>query len=310
MELPSLDLNLVVVLHALLEERNVTRAGERVGLSQPGTSSALARLRRHFDDQLLERVGGHYQLTPLAESLRVELGQTVEHLRGLLAARPRFEPAAADRTFVIRCSDSVLACLGPRLVATITEAAPRARLDFRGMTDAVVNDPLPALREIDLLVAPRGLLTGDDLVSEDLYSDRWVCLAWIGNDDIGSALSMDEARQARWVMPFRGIPLNSPADAALTALGIDRHCSVRVESFAVLGQLVAGTSLLALVHGRLVPADLDRLDLRVVTLPVTLPALTETAWWHPGKRLDPGHRWLLEVLRQESATLRGYTAQQ
>jgi DNA-binding transcriptional LysR family regulator len=303
MELPSLDLNLIVVLHALLEERNVTRAGERVGLSQPGTSSALARLRRHFNDPLLERTGGHYHLTPLAESLRTELEQTVEHLRGLLAARPHFDPAGADRTFVIRCSDSVLACLGPRLVARFAAAAPHARLDFRAISDAVVNDPLPVLRECDLLIAPRGLLTGDDLVSEDLYTDEWICVTRQDNDTFGEHLTMDQARQARWIMPFRGIPVSSPADAALTALGIDRRCSVRVESFALLGRLVTETSLLALMHARLVSHDLHTLGLRTVTLPVPLPPVTEAAWWHPGKRLDPGHRWLLELLREEAAAL-------
>src|SRR5262245_9061823 len=96
-QLPGLDLNLIVVLHALLEERNVTRAGERVGLSQPGTSAALGRLRRHFNDPLLERVGGQYVLTPLAQALYDQLGQMLDDLMRLLAAQPRFEPATAER---------------------------------------------------------------------------------------------------------------------------------------------------------------------------------------------------------------------
>ena len=114
---------------------------------------------------------------------------------------------------------------------------------------------------------------------------------------------MEQARQARWIMPFRAVRVNSPADAALSILGIDRHCTVRVESFTVLGRMVAGTSLLALVHRRLLPPDLSAQGLREVILPVDLPTLTETAWWHPAKRLDPGHRWFLEIVRGQKAEL-------
>ena len=302
MELPSLDLNLVVVLHALLEERNVTRAGERIGLSQPGTSAALARLRRHFDDPLLERIGSTYELTPLAQALRERLGGTLDQLQDLLRAQPAFDPDVADRRFVIRCSDSVLAVLGPRLVAAVSRAAPRVRLDFQALDPTFTADPLAALRDVDLLVVPRGLFSAPELPSAELYRDRWVCVTWQGNSSVGDRLENADLAGARWVMPFRSLPLASPADAALTALGIDRQCAVRVENFAVLSRLVVGTDLLVLAHGRLA-GDLAVSDLRQVDLPVALPPIVETAWWHPSRQLDPGHRWLLDLVMSESAAL-------
>jgi DNA-binding transcriptional LysR family regulator len=306
-ELPSLDLNLVVVLHALLEERNVTRAGERVGLSQPGTSAALARLRRHFDDQLLERVGGAYQLTPLAQALRGQLGATLAQLQGVLAAQPRFDPAATDRRFVVACSDSVLAVLGPPLVAAVTREAPSASLDFRSLDARVTTDPLALLRDVDLLVVPRGLFALPDVPSVELYRDRWICATWHGNAAVGDRLSLEDVARARWVMPFQQLLMSSPADAALAALGVDRHCAVRVESFSVLDRLVVGTELLVLFHERLA-GELTARDLRVVELPVQLPPITETAWSHPSRRLDPGHRWLVEVVTGVSAGLGQPTA--
>ncbi len=302
MELPSLDLNLVVVLHALLEERNVTRAGERVGLSQPGTSAALARLRRHFDDPLLERVGAVYELTPLAHALRGELGSTMEQLRRVLAAQPRFDPATADRQFTVACSDAVLTVLGPGLVAAVSRAAPRVSLDLRSLDARVATDPLAVLRDLDVLVVPRGLFSLPDVPSVELYRDRWVCATWRGNTTVGQRLSLADVGRARWVMPFQELLMASPADAALATLGVDRHCAVRVESFSVLDRLVVGTELLVLFHERLA-GELTARDLRVVELPVALPPIIETAWSHPSRQLDPGHRWLLDLLIEVSATL-------
>ena len=302
MEMPSLDLNLVVVLHALLEERNVTRAGERLGLSQPGTSAALARLRRHFDDPLLERAGGSYRLTPLAQALQGQLGDTLQQLQQLVAAQPRFDPATTDRRFVVSCSDSVLAVLGPRLVAAVTIKAPRASLDFRGLDARVTTEPMALLRDVDLLVVPRGLFALPDVPSVELYRDRWVCATWRGNSAVGDRLSVADVGRARWVMPFQELLMASPADAALATLGVDRHCAVRVESFSVLDRLVVGTELLVLFHERLA-GELTAHGLRVVELPVRLPAITETAWSHPSRRLDSGHRWLLEVVTEASRDL-------
>ena len=302
MELPSLDLNPVVVLHALLEERNVTRAGERVGLSQPGTSSALARLRRHFDDPLLERVGTVYELTPLAQALRSELGSTMEQLQRVLAAQPRFDPATTERRFTVACSDAVLTVLGPGLVAAVSRAAPHVSLDLRSLDARVATDPLAVLRDLDVLVVPRGLFSLPDVPSVELYRDRWVCATWRGNTTVGQRLSLADVGRARWVMPFQELLMASPADAALATLGVDRHCAVRVESFSVLDRLVVGTELLVLFHERLA-GELTAHDLRVVELPVALPPIIETAWSHPSRQLDPGHRWLLDVLTEVSATL-------
>ncbi|GLZ12016.1 LysR family transcriptional regulator [Actinomadura sp. NBRC 104425] len=304
MHLPSLDLNLIVVLHALLEERNVTRAGERLGMSQPGTSAALGRLRRHFNDPLLQREGGQYVLTPLAQGLYDQLGRMLDDLQRLLDAQPRFDAAAAERRFVVQCSDAVLSVLGPRLVAAVARAAPGVSLDFRGIDQAVVNDPLTTLRDIDVLIAPRGLFSVPEALSAELYSDRWICVTWRGNHSVADRLTREDAARARWVMPFRQPLMASPADAGLAALGIDRHCAVRVENFAVLGRLVVGTDLLVLCHERLIRRHPDH-QLRDLDLPSALPPFTETAWWHPVRQLDPGHRWFIDLLIEQGRALQG-----
>lgn len=300
MQLPTLDLNLIVVLQALLEERNVTRAGERVGLSQPAASAALARLRRHFDDPLLERKGTHYELTPVAQGLQAELGDTIERLSLLLTARPRFLPGSSTRRFRVHCTDSALTVLGPALIAAVRRAAPQVSLDIQPVDAAFLQDPLAALDGTDLLMLARGLLS--DVPSTDLYTDRWVCVAWEGNTVTPAALSLTGLRTARWVAPYGPSPLVSPADAHLAALGVNRRAAVTVQSFNALSRLIIGTDLLALVHERVLLAS-PNLALRQVTLPVAMPVVTYAAWWHPGHQLDPGHRWLLGTLTDVARTV-------
>nr|WP_240947986.1 LysR family transcriptional regulator [Planosporangium mesophilum] len=302
--MPSLDLNLVVVLHALLQERNVTRAGERVGLSQPGASAALARLRRHFDDPLLERVGTIYELTPLAQALRSQVAETVANLQLVLSARPGFDPKRAEREFTIQCSDSVLYLLGPALVRAVTAAAPAVTLDLQPVDPRFLFDPPAAVRDVDVLILPRGLFTSTtEIDGADLYEDRWVCVTSQGNHAVGNTLTKAEVAAARWVVSFRRPPLTSPIDAALAALGIDRRSTVKIQSLTMLHRMVAGTDLLVLAH-EMVVGDLTAQGLRRVELPVVLPSIREAAWSHPSHRLDPGHRWLLAMIRQASLEVR------
>lgn len=303
-ELPSLDLNLVVVLHALLEERNVTRAGERVGLTQPGASAALARLRRHFDDPLLERVGTTYELTPLAQALRGQVAEAVAGLKLVLSARPGFDPKRSAREFTIQCSDSVLYLLGPPLVREVTTAAPAVTLDLQPVDARFAVDPSAAARDTDVMIVPRGLFTTTEIDSVDLYEDRWVCVTSRDNRAVGDSLTAAEVGAARWVVSFRNPPLNSPTDVALAALGIDRRNVVKIQSLAMLHRMVAGTDLLVLAH-EMVAGDLAAQGLRRVGLPVALPPIIEAAWSHPSHRLDPGHRWLLGLIRSAGRHVSG-----
>lgn len=124
MNLARLDLNLVVALRALLEERNVTRAGQRVGLSQPAMSAALSRLRRHFDDDLLSRVGGHYERTALGQVLLERTSTAYDVIERLFASQATFDPAHESREFKLVASDYAVAVFGAELARVVHEVAP------------------------------------------------------------------------------------------------------------------------------------------------------------------------------------------
>ncbi|CAM5591605.1 HTH-type transcriptional regulator YidZ [Streptomyces alboniger] len=129
MNLASLDLNLVVALRALLEERNVTNAGRRIGLSQPAMSAALARLRRHFGDDLLSRVGGHYELTALGLALLARTATACDLLERVFTSQAVFDPAREEHEFTLIASDYAVAVFGAELARTAQSRAALSGTD-------------------------------------------------------------------------------------------------------------------------------------------------------------------------------------
>ena len=178
MNLASLDLNLLVSLDALLQERSVTRAAARMGLSQPALSASLARLRRHFGDELLTRVGNEYRLTPLAVQLRELARLALTGVERVFDAQPEFDPASSTREFSLLVSDYGVAVLGDTIAELLAEEAPHARLRLTANTPAAVDRAEQILLSTDLLVLPHGFVT--DLSHRDLYRDEWVCIVSAG----------------------------------------------------------------------------------------------------------------------------------
>src|SRR6202167_3292761 len=151
MTVAGMDLTLLIALRAMLEEANVTRAGERIGMAQPAMSTALARLRRHYRDDLLVRVGRDYELTPFARSLLPLVEQTVPMIEQALALRDEFDAATSDRPFSIPLSDYAFAVISEPLLRQLSRLAPHVRVEF---------GPIPW----DMHVSDRGLLQYSILV--------------------------------------------------------------------------------------------------------------------------------------------------
>jgi len=174
MALTGTDLNLLVSLRALLEEGNVTHAGARVAMSQPAMSGVLGRLRRHYHDDLLVRVGRDYELTPLAKALLPEVQETLRTVQLALGLSAPFEPSSSDRVFALTLSDYAVTVLNRPLAGFVHRLAPAVSLDF---------SPIPE----EMHLSDRGLLTYDFLIgpvaygfhgeSEVLFRDRFVCVA-------------------------------------------------------------------------------------------------------------------------------------
>jgi DNA-binding transcriptional LysR family regulator len=299
--LGAVDLNLLVALKALLEEENVTRAGERLGMGQPTMSTALARLRRHFGDELLVRVGRDFELTPFARSLLPQVRESVRLLGGALRITDGFDPATSTLSFTITLSDYALAVLHEPMRRRVKAIAPGVRLAFTELGDDLLGSERALLRQ-DLLIGPPGYgFAGRQL---ELFRDRLVCVADCSNPYLlGGFLSFAAFRRMpHAVAVFRG-GLPTPADRAVAELGIERRVSIRVHGFLPLLFAVPGTDAVAVVPERIARRFAGD-GLLVVEPPFPPTVMIEAAWWHPAKQDDPAHRWLRSVLREVAADLR------
>lgn len=304
MNLERLDLNLLVALRALLEERNVTRAGARVGLSQPAMSAALARLRRHFSDELLVRRGNRYELTPLGTALRAPVANAYAMLERLFNSRADFTPATERHEFTVLSSDYAIAVFGVELARAVQAAAPGVRLNFRHATTEVVEHPESGLSGVDGMLMPHGIISGMPAV--ELYRDEWVCLVAADNPEVGEQVTLDDLARLPWAVYQR--PFDAPVNRQLAMLGLEPRVDVSVQHFQLLPALVAGTRRVALIQRRLACLLRPLAPVRVLACPFPAVPLQEALWWHPVHTYDAAHRWLRETAAMVAAGLPGLDA--
>lgn len=298
---------MLVALDALLSERSVTRAANRIGLSQPGMSNALARLRQLFDDPLLVRQGQTLAPTPRAEALTEPVREALALIQVALNQRPQFDPASDRCSFTVSCSDySVLMIIGP-LVRRVAAEAP-------GMTIRVLPRLLDAARtlregDVDLVIEPVEIMPQAALPSRRLFTDRWVCCVWAENTHVSESMTMETyQRLPHLIYSMGGAQPVSLADQHLTRIRLPRQIEVTVESFLLAPFLLQGTELVALVLARAGPYLQRTAPIRLLEPPLPFPPITEMLWWHPRHTSAPAHTWLREriseiALRLDSAPL-------
>ncbi|WP_371476581.1 LysR family transcriptional regulator [Kitasatospora sp. NBC_00315] len=299
MNLATLDLNLVPALRALLEERNVTRAGTKVGLSQPAMSAALSRLRKHFGDELLARSGNSYTLTPLGTVLLELTSTTCELLERVFTCQASFDPAIERREFTLLASDYAVAVFGAELARVVHDEAPGVRLRFLQVGPALVESIATSLSSVDGLLMPHGVISG--FPSMDLFADRWVCLVADGHPEIGDTLTLGDLARLPWAVYQR--THDAPAARQLSLLGIDARVEVSVETFQLLPAMVAGTTRVALVQERLAARLGPHSGVRTLPCPFDAVPLNEALWWHHAHTQDAAHTWLRDTAARVGAAL-------
>ena len=299
--LASLDLNLVVALRALLEERNVTRAGQRIGLSQPAMSAALARLRRHFGDDLLARSGGQYQLTALGLALLDRTATACDLLDRVFSSYAGFDPAVAVHEFTLLTSDYAVVVFGAELARAVHAQAPGIQLRFRQTPPDITENTATLLSTADGLFIPHGVISGYPAV--DLFSDRWVFLVASDNSEVGDRLALDDLARLPWVTYLR--TYDAPAVRQLSMIGIEPRVEVSAATFQALPFLVAGTRRVALIQESLASRLRGVAAVRVMDPPYDAVPLQEALWWHPVHTHDAAHQWLRETAAHVAATIAG-----
>jgi DNA-binding transcriptional LysR family regulator len=295
-QLQRVDLNLLVALAALLEERHVSRAADRIGLSQPATSRALQRLRRTLGDELLVRTRDGYQLTPRAERIQRELAGILPRLEVLFGAE-RFEPAAATDTFRLMGTDFTTSVLSPGLSRRMFREAPGTSMTFRPWHYGVFDDVSHGL--VDLAFV--GVSVDPTLRSELLFEERFVCLMSVTNPlSDRETLTLDEFLGAAHIMVDILQGEQSAVDRRLTELGQHRRAALSVPYHTAAVLAVPETQLVATLPSRMV-STLDDPTLTAVAAPPEVEPMPYLMTWHARLDDDPAQRWLRDLVRVVAA---------
>jgi DNA-binding transcriptional LysR family regulator len=296
MALGGVDLNLLVILQALLEEGNLTRAGMRVGIPQPAMSTALARLRRHYKDELLLRTGNEYVLTPLARSLLSSVQESILLINHAFSPEETHPPPMSGHKFTISLSDYSLVMLSELLLTRVRELAPEVILELQPVSVDMPEGSRGLLQQ-DLLIAPEGFWPGGR--PEIICRDRFVCVVDPDNPRLrdGRLSLADLAAMPHAVARLPRAELD-PVQAELDRLGITRDIAVTTASWLPLPFVVAGTDMVATVPERLARRMSQAAGVTVTTTPFGEIELAEAVWWHPARATDPALAWLRYVLRE------------
>lgn len=297
-----IDLNLFIPLNALLIERNVTKAAERIFITQPAMSAALAKLRRVFDDPLLVRDGRELVLTPLAESLRQPVQQLLFAARDLQMSNKWFDPAVHQRTFTVMASDYTTTVLLRGLVRDLMAQAPGVRL----MIEPLREDFVEFIRSgrCDLLFWPTHYPVPDlaKFPHADLFSDEFIVATGRENDTLDHPLTTERLAAA----PCVRVAAVERADFATNPTVVpepDSPTIVTVHSSILALEMVSCTNLVTTVQRRLFEHVRVPLALHEVEVDARLPRLTMTMFWHPRSARSPAHQWLRDRVQRAADRL-------
>ncbi|MFK0383017.1 LysR family transcriptional regulator [Agrobacterium sp. NPDC090273] len=291
-DIKSLDINLLKAFDALFDERSVTRAADRLGLTQPAVSGVLGRLRDSFDDPLFIRTQRGIIPTARANELAAPVRQILADVETLLQP-PVFDPATAQFTMSLAATDYALQAVVLPFLPRLRAASPGIRVSV----SPVDNDNAQVQferGELDLaLVTPE--TAPQDLHARRLFHETYVCAlrrdhpaARNGTIDLDRFCDLDHVLVSFSGQRFRGV-----TDDALAAIGRKRRVVLSITSFLALPELLKTTDLIAVVPSRLVSNDPT---LTTMAPPVDIPGFSKIAIWHERTHRDPGHQWFRALL--------------
>lgn len=300
-DIRNLDLNLLKALDALLDERSVTRAANRLALTQPAVSGMLNRLRESFDDPLFVRAQRGIVPTLRAEQLARPVKQLLADIEGMLQPQA-FNPANAEMTLRLASTDYALRAVVVPFISALRAQAPNIQVSVQPVDAQQLPTQLDR-GDIDLaLVTPETTPLG--LHSAPLFDERYVCVvranhpdAQSGNISLERFCALDHVLVSPAGGSFRGV-----TDDALERIGQSRRVITSVTSFLVLPELLAVSDLIAVVPYRLALHDKR---LKMINPPVEIPGFTKTLAWHERSHRDDGQRWARALLKSVCKTSQG-----
>ena len=298
-DIRNLDLNLLKALDALLDERSVTRAANRLSLTQPAVSGMLSRLRESFADPLFVRAQRGIVPTSRAEQLAAPVKKLLADIEGMLQPQS-FDPLTASMTIRIASTDYALRAVVVPFLNALRIQAPNIRVSVQPVDHQELQNQLDR-GEIDLaLVTPEAVTPGLHAIA--LFDESYVCVMRTDHPDaLNGRLSLDRfcALDHALVSPAGG-GFHGVTDDALEKLGRSRRVTVSVTSFLVLPEILTYSDIIAVVPRRLA---VNNIGLTSIEPPVEIPGFRKILAWHERTQRDAGHRWVRSLIVETLRTL-------
>ena len=299
MNITDIDLNLLHVLHAVLDEGSATRAAKRLHVTQSAVSNALARLRQSFGDPLVVRSSRGLAATPRARALQPELAAIMGSVGKLLSVPARFNAAVTTREFTLACADYCTAILGPALAELLQARAPLATLRLVPLEQLAGTEGLATNIDLHLGMPPR-IPAG--CRSAALFQDSFVCmLQKMPGRGGAKRLSLGEYVQA---LHLRVSVLNSARDAidvALAKRGLVRKVALTVPHFSMVPLMVERAGYVATLSRRLAETQARRFDVALLEPPLSLGKRPTRMVWHERTEADEGARFFRRLVQEAAA---------
>lgn len=298
-DIRHLDFNLLKALDALLDERSVTRAAERLALTQPAVSGMLTRLRESFDDPLFVRAQRGIVPTLRAQQMAAPVKQLLNDIENILQPQA-FDPATANMTVAIASTDYALRAVVVPFLSVLRTQAPNIRVAVQPVDSQQLLNQLDR-GDVDLaLITPESTAPG--LHAARLFDESYVCVMRADHPDgVDATLSLDRFCALDHVLvSSTGGAFQGVTDEALARISRSRRVTVSVTSFLVLPEILMVSDLIAVVPRRLASchAGLIMLD-----PPVEIRGFSKTVAWHERTHRDPGQRWIRSLLIETCKTL-------
>jgi len=307
MSLRRFDLNLLHALDALLAERNVTRAAQRLFVSQQAMSGQLSRLREHFSDELLVRVGRKLELTPLGHALIIPVREALLTVDAAMQTTPQFEPKSAKAEFRIAMSDYATYAMLPYLLRHFAEHAPGITCVVEPIDNLSVRKLEYGDLEFCLAPAHWELISGKHLPPEiescPLFEEDFVCVADPENALVGDVLTLEQYTKLTHNVLGLGFGTESLVERTWRLKGLKPKIAARAPTFAALIFMIPRTEIITTAHRRLAQALAPALHLKIVECPLDIPKLREDLAWHKRHDPDPLHAYLRETILHVSHQL-------
>jgi DNA-binding transcriptional LysR family regulator len=290
MNLANFDLNLLLVFHAIYSEKSLTRAGRRLGLSQPAISHALNRLRQVLNNPLFIRKGRQMEPTPLSRQINPSVRTIIALAQKAVTGGDEFNPCESDRTFHIGMQDYPMMVVLPKLLERLEKDG--SRIGIR-VYDLNMEERRTALEEgrLELVIGCKQEYDSH-IYQQHLFNDRVVCIMRRDHPDIGNDLDLDTFVKAEFIRLTVSNQAAEMVDTLLEEIGRQRSVRVTVEQEVAIFPLVCNSNLLANVAELAAMAYARFLPIKIMPIPLDAIELQHFQYWHDRNHHDPGHRWL------------------